>query len=399
MDSTKNNGKNKRKQSILSYLSLLVTALLVIPTAAVATEAVVIQSQKNASTAVAATGRCSKSYDVHPVVKSTCAATLYPDLCVSAIVNSPAPTSSRSITMTTPNDVIMATLNQTIKNVQQSYDNITGITTSTVLVLTDHEKLALQDCLVTLNDTLAELQKTSIELIQYSSLSEMMKKKKNYYSIQQIEEVKILISAAMTNQETCLDEFSLNKAEQELRKKSLEGQLLYVFRSCSNLLAMVKNLTAVELDSATKNVEEEQNRDNGDSWPHWLTAGDRRLLQGSGGGTPVTNPPPDVTVATDGSGNYRTVSEAVAAAPGGSRKRYIIKIKAGVYRENVEIPRSKTNLMFIGDGQKNTIITARRNVKEGSTTFRSATVGNFFFFITSSLVFTNLSLILPLFAH
>lgn len=386
MDSTKKIVKNERKQSIVSYLCLLVTTLLVMPNAGVGTKAVVIQSRKNASTTtaavtvVAASSRSSsksKSYDVHPVVKSTCAATLYPDLCVSAIVNSPASTTSRSIPMTTPKDVILATLNQTMKNVQRSYNNITGITISTVLVLTDHEKLALQDCLVTLNDTLAELQKTTIDLIQYSSLSEMKKKKKNY-SIQQIEEVNILISAAMTNQETCLGEFSLNKAEQEFRKKSLDGQLLYVFRSCSNLLAMVKNLTAVELDSTNRKVEEKQNRDDdgdGDSWPHWLTAGDRRLLQGGGGGTAVTNPPPDVTVAADGSANYRTVSEAVAAAPGGSRKRYIIKIKAGVYRENVEIPRSKTNLMFIGDGQKNTIITARRNVKEGSTTFRSATVG------------------------
>lgn len=103
-------------------------------------------------------------------------------------------------------------------------------------------------------------------------------------------------------------------------------------------------------------------------WPEWLSAGDRRLLQA----TTIT---PDITVAADGSGNYRTVSAAVAAAPERSTKRFIIRIKAGVYRENVVVPIRKTNLMFVGDGRTTTIITGSRNVVDGSTTFNSATVG------------------------
>lgn len=87
---------------------------------------------------------------------------------------------------------------------------------------------------------------------------------------------------------------------------------------------------------------------------------------------------PDVVVAADGSGNFRTVSEAVAKAPEKSSKRYVIRIKAGVYRENVDVPKKKTNIMFMGDGRSNTIITGSRNVKDGSTTFHSATVGKFF---------------------
>ncbi|XP_043696646.1 pectinesterase isoform X2 [Telopea speciosissima] len=105
----------------------------------------------------------------------------------------------------------------------------------------------------------------------------------------------------------------------------------------------------------------------GSEFPEWLSASDRRLLQA----TTVTA---DVTVAADGSGNFKTVAAAVAAAPEKSSKRYVIKIKAGVYRENVEVPKKKTNIMFVGDGKKNTIITASRNVVDGSTTFHSATV-------------------------
>uniref|UniRef100_A0A6N2KZC2 Pectinesterase n=1 Tax=Salix viminalis TaxID=40686 RepID=A0A6N2KZC2_SALVM len=84
--------------------------------------------------------------------------------------------------------------------------------------------------------------------------------------------------------------------------------------------------------------------------------------------------PPDVVVAADGSGNYTTVSAAVSAAPNYSSKRYIIRIKAGVYRENVEVPKEKSNIMFLGDGRKTTIITGSRSVAGGSTTYQSATV-------------------------
>lgn len=150
---------------------------------------------------------------------------------------------------------------------------------------------------------------------------------------------------------------------------------------CSNALAMIKNMTDTDIANyeakmgITKNrklmAEEEDNNNNDEiQWPEWLSAGDRRLLQSSS----VT---PNVVVAADGSGNFRTVAAAVAAAPEKSSKRYVIRIKAGVYRENVEVPKKKTNIMFMGDGRRNTIITGSRNVVDGSTTFKSATVGKF----------------------
>ncbi|KAJ6327859.1 hypothetical protein OIU77_028015 [Salix suchowensis] len=104
-----------------------------------------------------------------------------------------------------------------------------------------------------------------------------------------------------------------------------------------------------------------------EGWPGWLSVTDRRLFQSS----LLT---PDVVVAADGSGKYRTVSAAVAAAPKHSSQRYIIKIKAGVYRENVEVPSEKTNIVFLGYGRKKTIITASRNAVDGGTTYHSATV-------------------------
>lgn len=146
---------------------------------------------------------------------------------------------------------------------------------------------------------------------------------------------------------------------------------VHVEQLCSNALAMIRNMTDNDIANASKmNVNRKLKEEvvEEKEWPEWLSVADRRLLQSS----TVT---PNVVVAADGSGNYKTVSEAVAAAPEKSSTRYVIRIKAGVYRENVDVPKKKTNIMFLGDGRTSTIITASRNVVDGSTTFNSATVG------------------------
>ncbi|GMI65395.1 pectin methylesterase 41 [Hibiscus trionum] len=83
-----------------------------------------------------------------------------------------------------------------------------------------------------------------------------------------------------------------------------------------------------------------------------------------------------VVVNPDGSGNFTTINEAVAAAPnktGDNNRYFLIYVAAGVYEEYVSIPKNKQNLMMIGAGINKTIITGNRNFVDGSTTFNSAT--------------------------
>lgn len=87
---------------------------------------------------------------------------------------------------------------------------------------------------------------------------------------------------------------------------------------------------------------------------------------------------PDVTVCKDGSnGCYKTVQEAVNAAPDNlTGKKFVIYIKAGVYKETVRVPFEKRNLVFLGDGMGKTVITGSASVAQpGMTTYNSATVG------------------------
>ncbi|KAG6677491.1 hypothetical protein I3842_14G029900 [Carya illinoinensis] len=102
--------------------------------------------------------------------------------------------------------------------------------------------------------------------------------------------------------------------------------------------------------------------------PDWVKGGDRKLLQSS---SPASQA--NIVVATDGSGDYTTIKDAISAASKRSGSgRYVIYVKQGTYKENVEI--KLKNIMLVGDGIGKTIVTGSKSVGGGSTTFKSATV-------------------------
>lgn len=67
--------------------------------------------------------------------------------------------------------------------------------------------------------------------------------------------------------------------------------------------------------------------------------------------------PTELTVAQDGSGDYRTIQEAVQACRDLGEKRVKIHIRKGIYREKLIIPSWKTNLSLIGEDRDAVIIT------------------------------------------
>jgi len=63
------------------------------------------------------------------------------------------------------------------------------------------------------------------------------------------------------------------------------------------------------------------------------------------------------TVALDGSGNYKTIQEAVFAVRDLSQQLVTIYIKKGEYHEKLVIPSWKTNISLVGESKDSTIIT------------------------------------------
>ncbi|XAR49828.1 Pectinesterase [Bertholletia excelsa] len=336
--------KSKKKKNL--FLTLLASILLI---AAVIGVVAGVKSRKNNSGDESIGASAS-----HAIIRSSCSITSYPELCFSAIASVP----EMSNKVSSQKDVIMMSLNLTTTTVEHNYFKVKKIL-DTRKTLTKREKTALHDCLEMIDETLDELKTAEEDLNAYPRKKSLT---------QHADDLKTLISSAITNQETCLDGFSHEDADKQVRDLLIDAEV-HVEKMCSNALAMIKNMTDTDIANEVKLTGRKlrEEKDATSEWPVWLSAGNRRLLQSS----TLT---PNVVVAADGSGDYKTVSEAVAAAPQKSSKRYIIKIKAGVYRENVEVPKKKINIMFVGDGRTTTIITASRNVKDGSTTFHSATV-------------------------
>ncbi|KAJ0927790.1 putative pectinesterase [Helianthus annuus] len=136
---------------------------------------------------------------------------------------------------------------------------------------------------------------------------------------------------------------------------------LYHDLCVSTLTRVVPDLTSSSLSeiiSATVNVFHDRNVTNGTS----VTSGMNETTTY------------DLVVAKDGSGNFTTIGEALNAAPNSSATRFVIYIKAGAYYEYVDVTNKKKNLMFVGDGIGKTLIKGNRNVIDGWTTFRSATL-------------------------
>lgn len=169
------------------------------------------------------------------------------------------------------------------------------------------------------------------------------------------------LSSALTNIDTCL------AGSAELNVSGLVGRVATGF----NVTELLSNTLAVNAPEASDGVFTSSGR--GD-FPRWLTWRERKLL-----GRGALGLKAGLIVAKDGSGHFRTVQEAINWA--GKRRvksRFVIHVKRGVYRENIEVSVGNDNIMLVGDGMRFTIITAGRSVKGGYTTYSSATAGNYY---------------------
>jgi pectinesterase len=64
----------------------------------------------------------------------------------------------------------------------------------------------------------------------------------------------------------------------------------------------------------------------------------------------------DFIVARDGTGNFKTIQEAVTACRDYAERDYFIFVKSGLYKEKLVIPTWKTRITIIGEDVDNTII-------------------------------------------
>lgn len=276
---------------------------------------------------------------VPAITITSCSKTPYPKTCDYYMDNYFLATLKLDQTkLSFHNLILKVTLDQSLK----AHEHISSMNLSSFNKLA---KLAWKDCLELYEDTVDNLNRSMSSSNPVDSVT--------------------WLSAAIANQQTCENGFTDFNLGHYL--ESLPLMLTNFSQLVSNSLAVTQS--TVQSDTT---VKVGGRRLLVDEFPSWLSAADRKLLQSA-------PPKGDIVVAQDGTGEYKTISEAVAAAAkrGGGR-RMVIYVKKGIYRENVEIKRTVKNIMIMGDGIDATIVTASRNANGGTTTFRSATFGKLF---------------------
>ncbi|KMT10039.1 hypothetical protein BVRB_5g122510 [Beta vulgaris subsp. vulgaris] len=102
-----------------------------------------------------------------------------------------------------------------------------------------------------------------------------------------------------------------------------------------------------------------------------------------------------LTVNQNGTGDYRTITEAIDNIPLRNTRRVILDISPGIYREKIHIPKTKPFISFVGDSSNPPTITGNdtASVTHDGTplhTFQSATVAvDADYFVALNIIFEN----------
>lgn len=191
-------------------------------------------------------------------------------------------------------------------------------------------------------------------------------------------DVQTWISAALTYQQACKDSADGHSfANSGLMQQVISRKMEYLSQLASNTLALVNKISTTTTTTSKSSTGHSKARQLAEDdvdhvFPRWLSAKDRKLLQ-----APTVKA--NAVVAKDGSGNYKTISEAINAASGG--RRFVIYVKAGVYNEKIRT--NKDGITLIGDGKYSTIIAGGDSVNGGSSMPGSATFSKY----SGSLIF------------
>ncbi|KAL0433985.1 UNVERIFIED_CONTAM: putative pectinesterase/pectinesterase inhibitor 28 [Sesamum latifolium] len=288
-------------------------------------------------------------------VQSICAPTDYKDTCESSLSHS---------NTTDPKELIKAAFEFTEKNIGDAIKNSPLFKEA---AQDDGTKQVLAICQEVLDTAIDDLKRS------FDKVGEFDASKANEY----LEDLKTWLSAVITNHETCIDAFENTTGDTGEKMKEL---LQTARQMSSNGLAMVSNMSSIftslqggSVASGRKLLSEEE--------ADLFISNKQRSLMGLQA---------NAVVAQDGSGQFKTISAAIASVPQKNNQTFVIHVKAGVYKEYVQIPKKVNKIVLIGDGPLKTRISGRKNFAEGVKTFHTATVAvNADDFIAKDIGFEN----------
>jgi PelA/Pel-15E family pectate lyase len=98
----------------------------------------------------------------------------------------------------------------------------------------------------------------------------------------------------------------------------------------------------------------------------------------------------DIVVAADGSGDFRTVQAALDHVPENNNHAVVIRIKPGVYQEQIRVSAGRNRITFRGEDPFKTILTFKLSAQQaGNTRLAFSTLVNADYFRAENVTFEN----------
>ncbi|PUZ70804.1 hypothetical protein GQ55_2G264500 [Panicum hallii var. hallii] len=301
----------------------------------------------------------SKPADLKAVsksIKAMCSQTDYTDACETSIGK------AANASATSPTDIVRTAVEVIGDAIKQAFDRADLILSNDPRV-----KAAVADCKEIFSDAKDDLNRTVKGVDAKDGIS-----KQGY-------QLRIWLSAVIAHMETCIDgfpddDFKVKVKDSFTNGKELTSNALALIEKGSSLISALKGskrlLLGKEEGAASSSSKADEPALDKDGIPEWVPDGERRVLKGGGFKNTLT---PNVVVAKDGSGKYKTINEALNAMPKSNDGRYVIQVKEGVYEEYVTITKTMVNVTLLGEGSKKSIVTGKKNFVDGLTTFKTAT--------------------------
>lgn len=187
--------------------------------------------------------------------------------------------------------------------------------TNTFKFESEEEKGAFEDCKQLFEDAKEDLQAS------ISQLSEIEFKKLS----SKTPDLNSWLSAVISFQQTCIDGFPEGKLKTDLQNlfvdsKEFVSNSLAIVSQVSTFLSTMQTFGRGRMLLSDNSNSPVASLDS-DGFPSWVHSEERRVLKASS-----IRPTPNVTVAQDGTGDFKTISEALAAIPAIYPGRYILFI-------------------------------------------------------------------------
>ncbi|KAK4794529.1 hypothetical protein SAY86_012523 [Trapa natans] len=149
------------------------------------------------------------------------------------------------------------------------------------------------------------------------------------------------LSSVITYQGTCFDGFeNVTSPAAPKIKEALNNTMKF----SSNALVMVQQVSEIFKSLSVPGFNTRRLlQENDGELPVWLDSARRKLLVDE-------TTKPNLVIAKDGSGDYKTFTEAIKTLPTESMTPFVVHVKAGVYPEKVLIPINIWNITWIGEG-------------------------------------------------